>query len=214
MSNGAETRMRRSRQKILTAAEPIFLRKGFLGTNMDEVAEVADVSKQTVYSHFGSKEGLFMEIVEAMTGAANSELKPTVEDLPDDRPIEEFLMDFATQQLTIVLTPRLMQLRRLVIGEVERFPKLGRALYENGPMRSIELLTTVFETYAGRGELLISDPVEAATFFNWILMGAPTNEAMLLGDAKIPTKEQLRKHAAESVRIFLSAYSPSKQGER
>ncbi|WP_206680519.1 TetR/AcrR family transcriptional regulator [Neoaquamicrobium sediminum] len=68
MSNGAATRTRRSREKIIAAAEEVFLHNGFLGANMDTVAEHAGVSKQTVYAHFHSKEALFIQVVEAMTG--------------------------------------------------------------------------------------------------------------------------------------------------
>ena len=44
MSNGAGTRIRESKAKILSAAEDVFLRSGFLGANMDSVAEAAGVS--------------------------------------------------------------------------------------------------------------------------------------------------------------------------
>jgi AcrR family transcriptional regulator len=207
MSNGAETRIRRSREKILAAAEDVFLRHGFLGTNMDAVAEKAGVSKQTVYAHFRSKEALFMEVVEAMTGGAAQEIGEDLEDVFDDRPMTEYLLEVAVDQLTVVLTPRLMRLRRMVIGEVERFPDLGKSLYLHGPKRSIDRLARAFEHYSGIGELDTPDPNKAATQFNWIVMGAPTNAAMLLCDEGIPNQKQLRDHAREAVRIFLCAYA-------
>lgn len=210
MTQGAQTRIRRSREKIVTAAEAIFLRKGFLGTNMDEVATAAGVSKQTVYSHFGSKEALFLDVIEAMTGGSNAAIRPVFETPPEDRPVDAFLLDFATRQLTTVLTPRLMQLRRLVIGEAGRFPELGQALYENGPGHSIRWLAHSLEAYAGRGELVVPDPIEAARAFNWLVMGEPTNAAMFLGDAGIPGRAYLERHAAESVRIFLAAFGTGK----
>ncbi len=207
MSNGAATRVRRSREKILGAAEHVFLRNGFLGASMDTVAENAGVSKQTVYAHFGSKEALFIEVVEEMTGGAAREIGEDVEEVLDDRPVADYLIDVAVDQLTVVLTPRLMQLRRMVIGEVERFPALGRSLYVNGPIRSINRLTRAFEHYTRIGQLETPDPVVAATQFNWIVMGAPTNAAMFLGDEGIPGEYALRAHAGESVRIFLCAYA-------
>ena len=57
-------RSARKRQAILDAATDVFLRDGYLGTNMDEIAALSEVSKQTVYKHFASKEALFIEIVE------------------------------------------------------------------------------------------------------------------------------------------------------
>jgi len=99
-----------------------------------------------------------------------------------------------------------MQLRRLVIGEAGRFPELGKALYEGGPRRAIEGLAATFERLAKRGLLTIDYPLTAASHFNWLVMGDPVNKAMLLGDRAIPGAAALRRHAAESVRVFIAAY--------
>ena len=42
-------RSARKRRAILDAATGVFLQKGYLATNMDEIAALAAVSKQTVY---------------------------------------------------------------------------------------------------------------------------------------------------------------------
>ena len=211
MSNGAATRIKRSKSKILPAAEAVFLQYGFLGTNMDTVAERAGVSKQTVYAHFQSKEALFIEVVEAMTGGAATDIGEDVPEVLDDRPVADYLLNVAIDQLVIVMTPRLMRLRRMVIGEVERFPDLGRSLYVNGPIRSIKRVERALIHYGELGQIRASDPHEAATQFNWIIMGAPINRAMLLGDAGIPRRAELIRHAQEAVRIFVSAYRVDEQ---
>jgi AcrR family transcriptional regulator len=209
MSNGAETRIRRSREKIFAAAEDVFLRQGFRGTNMDAVAEQAGVSKQTVYAHFKSKEALFIQVVEQMTGAAARQIGADAEDSFEGRSVHDFLLDVANDQLRIVMTPRLMRLRRMVIGEVERFPELGRSLYENGPQRSVVRIAKAIMHYINVGELRSTDPSAAAAHFNWLVMGGPTSAAMLLGDAGIPSKADMEAHARESTEIFLAAYGGS-----
>ncbi|NVD38154.1 TetR/AcrR family transcriptional regulator [Ensifer sp. HO-A22] len=206
MTNPVEMRMTKKRQSILAAAAELFLQRGFLATNMDEVAAMAGVSKQTVYAHFGTKEALFLDIVTGMTGLAGDELEEQVADPVDGRPIMDFLKDFAEQQLAIVMTPRLMQLRRLVIGEAERFPELGKRLHAKGPGRSIDRLTKALAHYRESGDVEADDLRAAASFFNWLVMGEPVNDAMLLGDRAIPDADALHSHAKESVRIFLSAY--------
>ena len=199
-------RSERKRRAILAAAEELFLRHGYLGTSMDELAELSNVSKQTVYAHFGNKEALFVELVSSMTGAAGDGLHDLDVEPAADGDVAGYLEQYAADQLAIVMTPRLLQLRRLVIGEVGRFPALARALYENGPHRAIGSLAVAMTSLSDRGLLDFDDAAEAATTFNWLVMAAPVNEAMLLGDDAIPSPEVLRRHAAHATRVFLAAY--------
>jgi TetR/AcrR family transcriptional regulator, mexJK operon transcriptional repressor len=120
--------------------------------------------------------------------------------------VRTYLRDYALTQLTVVLTPRLMQLRRLVIGEVARFPELARVLHESGPKRAISQLAATFEQLAERRLLTLDDPALAASHFNWLVMAEPLNRAMLLGDDSIPSEQELRRHAEQSVQVFLAAY--------
>jgi len=206
MSNGAQTRIARSRAKILAAAADVFLCDGYLAASMEQVASEAGVSIQTIYTHFKGKEALFLEVATEMAGGAASAVGNLVETLPEDTAIKEWLTRFATQQLKIVMTPTLMQLRRMVIGEVGRFPQLGRTLYEAGPGRAIARLTNVLQHYSERGEVAVRDPERAAKQFNWLLMGGPTSEVMHLGDDAIPTELEMETHANEAVAVFLAAY--------
>ena len=197
----------RKHQAVLDAAETIFLRDGYLGTSMDEVAARSHISKQTVYKHFGSKEALFVELVTTMTTRAADAVDVTMSsDVAGDDDVRSYLRDYALTQLTVVLTPRLMQLRRLVIGEVARFPDLARALYESGPKRAMSQLAASFELLAERRLLALDDPALAASHFNWLVMAEPVNRAMLLGDSSIPGRSALSRHVEQSVQVFLAAY--------
>jgi TetR/AcrR family transcriptional regulator, mexJK operon transcriptional repressor len=199
----------RSAQKqraILDAATEVFLQKGYLATNMDEIAALAAVSKQTVYKHFSTKGALFVEIVSSVTNRAGDRVHSEMPDLAEGEDVAEYLRRYAHRQLTIVLTPRVMQLRRLVIGEVGRFPELARALFDGGPRRAMATLAALFERLADRDLLAIDDPAVAASQFNWLIMGEPLNRAMLLGDDAIPKPAELRRHAAAGVRMFLASY--------
>jgi hypothetical protein len=104
------------------------------------------------------------------------------------------------------MQPRLLALRRLVIAEASSFPELGRTFYERGPGRTMEALATAFERLAERGALRLDDPAVAASHFNWLVMSAPINEAMLLGRDEAPGPAHIRRHADSGVRAFLAAY--------
>lgn len=197
----------RKHAAILEAAEQVFLRDGYLGANMDELTARAGVSKQTVYAHFGSKEGLFVELVTSMTRGAGDGVH--TEDLPDPSSAADLrtaLTDYAVRQLTAVLSPRILRLRRLVIGEEARFPELARVLWQHGPERAVEALAGHVARLGDAGWLSVADPRAAATFLNWLVMGEPVNRAMLLGDERLPDAREISVHCAEAVRIFLAAY--------
>jgi TetR/AcrR family transcriptional repressor of mexJK operon len=104
------------------------------------------------------------------------------------------------------MQPRVLQLRRLVIGEAGRFPDLGRTFFERGPGRTIEALAAAFERLAERGLLRLDDPRLAAAHLNWLVMSIPLNRAMLLGEDEPPAQAELDRYADAGVSVFLSAY--------
>ena len=203
---GPRDRSSDKRSSILNAAAEIFLDGGYLGTSMDEIAAKAGVAKQTVYAHFSNKRDLFIAMVSALTNQASDRVPVGVPEFREGDDLKRYLTDFAVRQLQVVLTPRIVRLRRLVIGEVSRFPELGEAFYSGGPGRAIISLAATFERLAACGVLAIRNPSLAASQFNWLVMSAPLNRAMLLGDGAIPSASELQKHAAESVQLFLAAH--------
>lgn len=200
-------RTERIRAAILAAAEQAFLGDGFVGASMDDVARLAGSSKQTVYKHFGSKEALFVELVTAMTVTTGDPVGHEAADASGD-PAEN-LTALAIEMLDAVLTPRILRLRRLVIGEANRFPELGKALFEHGPARAMAGVEQRLAAWTRSGSLPAHDPSVAAEHFNWLVMGAPINAAMLLGDDAIFTAEQRRAHARTAVDALLRSIGAS-----
>jgi AcrR family transcriptional regulator len=71
-----------TRRDILTAAQQLFLERGYTGTTLASIAEAAGVVVETIYRAYGSKAALFKTVLEAAIagGAARAE-RP-----PDQRP--------------------------------------------------------------------------------------------------------------------------------
>jgi len=203
---GDERQSARKNRAILEAATTVFLRNGYLGTSMDEVAALAGVSKQTIYKHFADKERLFCEIVIGTVDEASDPVSDEVLQLNDSGDVEADLRELARRELALVIQPRMLQLRRLVIGEAGRFPELGRTFYERGPGRTVAALATAFERLAERGMLQLEDPLLAAAHFNWLVVSIPLNEAMLCGHDEPPAPVDLDRYADAGVRVFLAAY--------
>ncbi|WEK02969.1 MAG: TetR/AcrR family transcriptional regulator [Candidatus Devosia phytovorans] len=200
------TSSQRKRASVLAAATEAFKRAGFVSASMDEIAAASGVAKQTVYKNFGSKEALFIEVVEAMVGEASRKVHTAPAEPDTDDKLRPYLQDYAYRQMSIALTPPLMQLRRLVIGEIARFPELARAFHANGPQRSIDSLAGIFERLHAKRLLDCPAPSIAATTFNWLCMAEPVNRTMLLGDDALPTDEQRQDYSKEAVRVFLAAH--------
>ncbi len=203
---GTGSRGARKRESILEAATAVFLRNGYVGTSMDEIAARAGVSKQTVYKHFADKEGLFVELVTTTVRAASDPVHEEVLSLQDTGDLEVDLRDLARRQLAKVMQPQILQLRRLVIGEANRFPELGRTFYELGPGRTISALAAAFETLGARGVLRVDDAGLAAEHFNWLVISTPMNRAMLFGDDEPLAPTDFERFADAGVRVFLAAY--------
>jgi TetR/AcrR family transcriptional repressor of mexJK operon len=198
-------RSAQKRRAILEAATEAFLRKGYLGTSMDEIAAEAGVSKQTVYRQFADKEGLFTEIVLGTIDQVGEPFFSGIENLGGSEDVEAELRQIAGQLVGVAGDRRLLQLRRLVIAEAGRFPELGRTYYERGPGRSTEGLAAGFRRLAEKALLRIDDPDLAAQHFNWLVLSIPLNLAMFSVDVEF-TEAELRRYADEAVRVFLAAY--------
>lgn len=200
---------RRKHDAALAAAEVQFLATGFESVTMDSIAKESGVSKQTLYSYFGSKQELFLALVTEKTRVTSRSVLSSVPRVTDAGTARDEVRDLLVAQLTAVTAPEVLALRRLVIGEAVRFPELARALYENGPRVAITSLATVIGDLADLGLVRIAgnDTDTAATQLNWLVMGDPINRAMLLGDGAVPTPAQLRAHVETALDMFFRAYA-------
>lgn len=183
----------------------MFLRHGYGGASMDQVAALAAVSKQTVYKHFADKKSLFTAIVTGDISATEALSHDMVASLCDTDDLETDLRVFARQHIVEVTQPHLIQLRRIIIAEAERFPELAQTWYANGPQRAHTVLGEQFEALARRGLLRVDDSLLAAQHFNWLVLSVPLNKAMFTGAVDL-TPGELERYADEAVRVFLAAY--------
>lgn len=62
-------RRERTRDAVLAAAADVFARRGFHAASVDEIGELAGVSKGAIYYSFPSKDELFLALLEQRTAA-------------------------------------------------------------------------------------------------------------------------------------------------
>lgn len=191
------------RNAIVTAAVRLFLASGFGAVSMDQIAAEAGVSKQTVYSHFGTKDGLFEEIVkERCANVTDGDAwLGRVQGEP-----EAVLTDVAMRFLKLVMGDDNITLFRTLIAESSRFPELAEAFYRSGPRRATGLLAGYLEQCCADGKLKIDDPRVAAEMFFAMLRG-DIYMRRLLALRETPSEAELEQKAKNVAKVFVSAYA-------
>lgn len=193
-------RQQKKRARILDAALEVFSHSGYSGASMDAIAEMAEVSKPTLYMYFGSKEQLF----ESMMLARRDAMLMAFLD-PSGNMVED-LHTFAWQYAATVMDPSMLSLARLIIGESQRFPEIGRAYQKAGPDRLLQGIIIYLEDQKTNGRLAFADGELAAEDFWALILSAPRNKALHMPD-EVPGKAAIRRHVENGLRVFLRAYS-------
>ncbi|MFI5282042.1 MAG: TetR/AcrR family transcriptional regulator [Candidatus Dormibacterales bacterium] len=202
-----------SRGSIREAAAAVFLQKGYQGASMDEIAAAAQVSKQTIYTHFANKDELFADLVLGNVERVEEfvdVMTRTVNEAPD---VDNGLRQLARIYIRLVARPEVLRLRRLVLGEVGRFPDLARSYYEQVPGRVLAALTGLFAEMAAGGRLRLTDPALAAQQFAWLTLGDALDRAMFYPIDEAIRDKDLDRLADAAIRVFLASYrAPASQG--
>ncbi len=156
--------IRRGRKfdQVLLGARKVFLRDGFDGASVDDIAREAGVSKATLYSYFPDKRLLFVEVArgecvrQAEEGAATINM---------DRPARAVLTDAGRLIAEFILSDFGISAFRLCVAESDRFPEVGRDFYFSGPCVVRDKIMAYLQLAISRGELMIDDVALAAEQF-------------------------------------------------
>lgn len=158
----AKVRKGRKFDQVLDGARDIFLRDGFEGASVDDIARAAGVSKATLYSYFADKRLLFMEVA---IGQCRGQADEAIARIDRSRAPAEVLPCVARSLLGFILSEIGQSVFRVCVAEAERFPALGREFYQSGPMKVHKLLVDYLREAAARGEVDIEDFELAADQF-------------------------------------------------
>jgi AcrR family transcriptional regulator len=136
--------------EILDAAQRVFGESGFARARLDDVARLAGVSKGTLYLYFDSKESLFREMVRAKVVASLAEAEAFVRTF--DGSARALLVELIRRMYTRVRRDQMMQLARMVQGELPHFPELARFYFDEVILRARRLIEQVLERGVASGE--------------------------------------------------------------
>jgi AcrR family transcriptional regulator len=100
-----KTKSETTKEKIFKAAAKLFSEKGYNGVSMREISEFTGLSKPAIYYYFGSKEGIYSELV-------NAGMKVGIKEY------EEIF------QKNISVKQKLTELMKVRFQQVHRYPEL------------------------------------------------------------------------------------------
>lgn len=192
----------RKRRAILRAATRLFLQRGFAGTSMDAIAGAAGVSKLTLYAHFGSKDGLFQEMVrERCASYGQGGSYEALLAVPPRAALGRIGRSF----LGLLLDPEVVRLHNVIAAESARRPRMARLFFSAGPERISAALADYLRRATEGGQLAVPDPALAAEQFHALVKGMPHFRATLHLRPP-PTPAGLRANVERCVDLFLRAY--------
>ena len=137
-------------EQVLEGAREVFMRDGFEGASVDDIARSAGVSKATLYNYFPDKRILFMEVAKAELPAAG-ELGGGNDRA--ERTARRGASAAADRLMTLILSPFGRNVFKVCVSETDRFPEIGREFWDSGPARVRAKIIEYLEQAVERGEL-------------------------------------------------------------
>tara|TARA_B110000438_G_scaffold212816_1_gene204978 strand:- start:925 stop:1653 length:729 start_codon:yes stop_codon:yes gene_type:complete len=196
-----EQRKQEKRDRILKNALALFSVHSYSGTSMDAIAAAAKISKPTLYEYFGNKEGLFSAVFEKAVDEILEPFRQT-----EGKGMVALMVEFSWQYADLVLRPDMLSLSRLVIGEVERFPDVGRRFHEAGPQQAVTGIIRFLEQYRAEGLLEFTDGELAANDL-WSLILSALYDLCLHTPGIDLSKQEIGRYLYNGLRVFLMGYA-------
>ncbi len=190
------------RRQIMDGARSVFLAAGFDGASMNDIARSAGVSKGTLYAYFNSKDELF----EAIIRAEYAQAAERVCVFRREGDVKDMLTDFGVRLLHRMTEPGRLALERVVIAAAGKFPNIGRAFYQAGPLYGAMRLAQELMALETAGALKVPDPERAAWQFI-DLCQSYVFKRLLFGVVDSVSGDEIEAAITVGVEVFLKAYA-------
>lgn len=202
--NAPATSMKQGRKwdQVLDGARTVFMRDGFEGASVDDIVREAGVSKATLYSYFPDKRLLFLEVAKA---ECKMQSEVAIQQIEASGDVREALATAAGRMIRFFLSDVGMQVYRIVVGESQRFPEIGREFYASGPLMVREMLHRFLTKAVADGKMNIADVSLAADQFPE-LCKAGLHMQMVLGLRETVTDDEIDRVIDGAVEMFMAQY--------
>lgn len=190
------------RQQILTAAKKLFLKCGYHGSSMNQIAQEAGVTKLTVYNHFQDKANLFVCAIAA-----------TCEELISARPLNlqadsDFNKEFihaCDLALNIINLPEAIKLELLLLELAAEQNPLAQKFYNASHLRMNAVWENFFQQAIDLG-FIQAEELKTLTWLIVSLLLGMRHHEVLLGIRAIPTVAEKQQIILSSIELFMLKY--------
>jgi AcrR family transcriptional regulator len=156
------------KQAFLQAAREVFLEHGYEAASVNEVVRRAGGSLATLYSQYGSKEGLFLAVAHDHQERFLERMMP---ENYRDLPLRQGLTAFAERFLDQLLNPDNVAFFRIFVSEGRKHPQLLRRQMTTNMERLGEALEEYMREQPDENGVRILQPRVAASHFFDLIRG-------------------------------------------
>ncbi|HCH69952.1 MAG TPA: TetR/AcrR family transcriptional regulator [Colwellia sp.] len=190
------------RYQILDAAVSLFTKQGYAGTSMDLIAKNADVSKQTVYTHFGSKDELFSASIEYKCESLQI-VDLSLHDLSDPYTV---LLTLAQSFTEFMTSKEVCAVHKICVFESTTYPQVSEIFYKAGPLRIINEVSLLMLKLHQQKILTIEHPRHAASQFLNMMKGELWMQIEFNIQERV-SPEEVEAYLRNSVAFFIRGYA-------
>ena len=190
------------RQLILNAAKALFLKQGFHGSTMNQIAHEAGVTKLTVYNHFQDKANLFTCAI-AETCEESIRARPI--QLNQDSNFLEVLHQVCQLALNIINLPEALKLEHLLLELAAEQNPLAEPFYNASHRRLFHVWADFFEQAITLGFIQHDEIGKQIQLMLSLLLGHRHHE-VLLGVRAVPDQAECDVIIENAIEIFLLKY--------
>ncbi|AVZ06653.1 TetR/AcrR family transcriptional regulator [Acinetobacter pittii] len=190
------------RARILQAAKAIFLKSGYHGTSMNQIAQEAGVTKLTVYNHFQDKVNLF---ICAITETCEETLCTKQFDLDTSADFYQTLFIVCSRALQIIYSPEALKLDHVLLELAAEQNPLALQFFEASHTRMENQLAEFFQKAAQLGFIQADDPIYQTELLLNLLLGV-RHHKVLLGITAAPNAQELEQIIRDAINLFLLKY--------
>ena len=190
------------RQRILNAARNLFLKCGYHGSSMNQIAQEAGVTKLTVYNHFQDKANLF---VCAIAATCEELISARPLNLQADSDFHHAFVHACELALNITNLPEAIKLERLLVELAAAQNPLAQKFYEASHLRMNTVWENFFQQAIDLG-FIQAEELRTLTMLIVSLLFGMRHHEVLLGVRDVPTAEEKQQIILSSIELFMLKY--------